>query len=529
MVEGNPPAPAYRLYTRWHVELATLLATAIGGALLLRANFARLGRKRAGRIALLVGTLASLAAVLFVVLAGRRGISHALSSVLVESTFLVAAYIAFDRFLEEALRAHRAAGGQTGPWWHALGAAAAGLGIFALVLVPFQAFVGAERVHRALAERELALMGGERVVLTIDLDRGFERRADRLAIELEHLLASASHGAVSTRVEHRGVRSEIEVLHDDAWDAAEFDKRVPADLRHQLVDSGGVQDGRALRFGLDRSVASALLSQTAESAQRRFERLTNERVLSEGAGENVIVILPAPAARAFARYASAHGGARAAFASLLATAQLMFKMVDDEDASIARLRPLPPGIALDWDRYEGPGGALVSGPFLRSTDRSALAAYVQGRAPARREFALQKIENRGPGPYYRTWLLHERPGLTGEYVTDARVAFDSAAGEAARPYVQVTFSRTGADIFGSLTAANVKRRMAIVLDDNVDSAPVIQSAITGGICSIHLGGLRPINETLQEAKDLALLLKSGALAASVSRVVTEHIEPGSTR
>jgi preprotein translocase subunit SecD len=81
--------------------------------------------------------------------------------------------------------------------------------------------------------------------------------------------------------------------------------------------------------------------------------------------------------------------------------------------------------------------------------------------------------------------------------------------------VQITFNQHGAELFGKLTTDNVKRRMAIVLDENVDSAPVIQGPIPGGICSIHLGGLKPINEILQEAKDLALVLKSGALPAPV--------------
>src|SRR5438093_726085 len=111
--------------------------------------------------------------------------------------------------------------------------------------------------------------------------------------------------------------------------------------------------------------------------------------------------------------------------------------------------------------------------------------------------------------------------MTGEYITDARVAFDNSPGEGTRPYVQVSFNRTGADLFEKLTTANVKKRMAIVLDDTVDSAPIIQTEIPGGICSIHLGGLKPINEVLEEAKDLALVLKSGALPAPV-RILEER-------
>jgi preprotein translocase subunit SecD len=202
------------------------------------------------------------------------------------------------------------------------------------------------------------------------------------------------------------------------------------------------------------------------------------------------------------------------------TAQLEFKIVDDQDQTVTKMQ-LPPGITLDWDKYEGPGGAVVASPFLRSDDRTALSQFVQGKAPAGHEFGIQKVEARGQKPYYRTFLLDKKQGMTGEYITDARVAFDNSPGEGNRPYVQVTFNRAGAELFGRLTAANVKKRMAIVLDDNVDSAPVIQSEIPGGICSIHLGGARPINEVLQEAKDLALVLKSGALPAPV-RILEER-------
>jgi preprotein translocase subunit SecD len=141
-------------------------------------------------------------------------------------------------------------------------------------------------------------------------------------------------------------------------------------------------------------------------------------------------------------------------------------------------------------------------------------------APAERVFAI----GRGADAAFRTFLLHERAGLTGDYVSDARVAFDGT-GENPRPYVQLTFNERGARLFGRLTAGNVSRRMAIVWDGQVDSAPIIQSAITEGVCSIHLGGLKGIAEVLQEAKDLSLLLKSGALAAPVRLISAERIPP----
>jgi len=204
------------------------------------------------------------------------------------------------------------------------------------------------------------------------------------------------------------------------------------------------------------------------------------------------------------------------------TAQLQFKIADDTDTSLTKLTDLPPGITLNWDRYTGAGDALVSSPYLESKDRRLLAEYLKDKAPPGHVFAIGKIEDRTKRETtYRSWLLDQKQGMTGEYITDARVAFDNSPGEGNRPYVQVTFNRTGAELFGKLTRENVKKRMAIVLDDTVDSAPIIQTEIPGGICSIHLGGLKPVNEILQEAKDLVLVLKSGALPAPV-RILEER-------
>jgi len=204
------------------------------------------------------------------------------------------------------------------------------------------------------------------------------------------------------------------------------------------------------------------------------------------------------------------------------TAQLEFKIVDDGDTTLTNLTDLPPGVTLDFERTTGPGDAVISSPYLRSKDRKVLSDYAAGKAPAGKEFALNKIEDRiKSDTYYRTFLLDKKAGLTGEYITDARVQFDSAPGEGNKPYVQLSFNHTGAELFGKLTRENVKRRMAIVLDDTVDSAPVIQGEIPNGECRITLGGLKPNDEILAEARMMALVLKSGALPAPV-RILEER-------
>jgi preprotein translocase subunit SecD len=97
-------------------------------------------------------------------------------------------------------------------------------------------------------------------------------------------------------------------------------------------------------------------------------------------------------------------------------------------------------------------------------------------------------------------------------VKEATIQFDQ---ENNKPYVALQFNQKGANKFGELTGRNVKRRMAIVLDDRAESAPVIQTEIGGGNCQITLGGSGSYNETLQEAKDLVLVLRAGALPAPI--------------
>jgi preprotein translocase subunit SecD len=112
--------------------------------------------------------------------------------------------------------------------------------------------------------------------------------------------------------------------------------------------------------------------------------------------------------------------------------------------------------------------------------------------------------------------------VSGEDVKEAFTAFDQ---ENNRPYVALNFNQKGADLFGQLTGRNVKRRMAIALDDRIESAPVIQTEIGGGRCQITLGGSTSYNETLQEAKDLVVVLRAGALPAPIRPANEQMIGP----
>jgi preprotein translocase subunit SecD len=148
------------------------------------------------------------------------------------------------------------------------------------------------------------------------------------------------------------------------------------------------------------------------------------------------------------------------------TAHLEFKLVNDEaDVEKAKQGVLPPGNELAYLQKRQPDGSYTQQPIV----------------------------------------LKKNVLLSGEYITDAQVAFDQFN----QPYVALSFDRQGARIFERVTGENVHERLAIVLDGKVYSAPTIQEKIGGGRASIT-GQF-----SVEEAHDLAIVLRAGSLPAPV--------------
>lgn len=104
-------------------------------------------------------------------------------------------------------------------------------------------------------------------------------------------------------------------------------------------------------------------------------------------------------------------------------------------------------------------------------------------------------------------LLEKQASLTGDLLVNAKTEFSSSGfGE---PYVSLTLNSKGAQIFANVTATNVGKRLAIVLDGKVVSAPVIREAIPSG--QAQISG----NFAVDQANDLAVILRAGALPAPV--------------
>ena len=111
--------------------------------------------------------------------------------------------------------------------------------------------------------------------------------------------------------------------------------------------------------------------------------------------------------------------------------------------------------------------------------------------------------------------------VTGEHLVNANVS----AGEMGGPVVGFSFDAQGAKQFGELTKKNVKKPMAIVLDEVVKSVANIQEPITQGRGQITLGGGRDVNKALDDAKIIAVALRAGALPARLDQIEERTVGP----
>ena len=176
------------------------------------------------------------------------------------------------------------------------------------------------------------------------------------------------------------------------------------------------------------------------------------------------------------------------------TAQLEFKLVDDASPIAAEIpATIKPG------------------------EEEALLKRFAEKLPPDDELLFERIVNRETGEVTkRTILLKKHALMTGDLLSEAKVNIDQRFSE---PYVSITFNAAGAKLFEEITAAHVKKRLAIILDGSVYSAPVIQERISGG--SAQITG----RFTMDEAKDLTIVLRAGALPAPVKMLQNVTVGP----
>ncbi len=131
-------------------------------------------------------------------------------------------------------------------------------------------------------------------------------------------------------------------------------------------------------------------------------------------------------------------------------------------------------------------------------------------------FSAKTFTSQDGRKFYTLYLVNKEPELTGGVITDANANIDPTTSSA---IVNMTMNSEGASNWARITGANVGKRCAIILDNVVYSAPVIQTRITGGRSQIS--GMA----NLEEAKLLEIVLKAGALPAPVDIIEERTVGP----
>lgn len=170
------------------------------------------------------------------------------------------------------------------------------------------------------------------------------------------------------------------------------------------------------------------------------------------------------------------------------------------------------------------------GPYARSTRKSELLQFAAAYGHELTEghmigYEEVEIRNKQGGPtgekFWKTHVVFEKAGVTGDDLARATVSPDDKSVYA----VTLVFNTKGGRTFAKLTEKNVDEYMAIMLDEEVNSAPVIRERIGGGQARITLGSSSNPRQILKECQGLTKVLNQGAYAAPVHEVFYHAVGP----
>jgi len=339
--------------------------------------------------------------------------------------------------------------------------------------IPLILFVvlGAVLLAHPIKERialGLDLQGGMHLVLEVQTAKAVEASLERIADDIKRDIQNEDYEVdrVSADLEN----NTITVLMVDALDMPAVEE-VMENYTVYLKNEGKVREGRGLQFRLSeeesKRIAQNAVSQGLETIRNRVDQFgVSEPTIQVQGERRILVQLPGIK------------DANRAINLIGKTAQLEFKLLDESISAETAL---------------------------------------SGSVPEGDEILYKRDENKETGEVSRVpYLVKKRTVLTGETLSSAEVRYDSEFNE---PYVALTFNSVGAMIFQELTRENVKKRLAIVLDDSIYSAPVIQEEIPGGRAQIT-GQF-----STEEARDLAIVLRAGALPAPVVILENRTVGP----
>ncbi len=384
----------------------------------------------------------------------------------------------------------------------------------------------------------LDLQGGIHLAMGVDVDRAVKAKVARRADEIADYLKSKEVPFTESRTVDAGRR--IEVKGDDL---EKIRKTVLDSYDNEMYAPGGAPAGTilfAFRDQVLREYQGKAVEQAEKAIRNRVDKWgVTEPDIKRKANSQIQIQLPG------------FKDPEKAKELLGRTAQLEFKITDDESPALDALRstfpqcpggraglqvPLPEAGCWTGETIELPSGSSRSVTLLAANTRVELEKLIAQKAaplldPAKNAIGIGEATVHGDNGvfqarYYRTYLLRAKTELTGDFIADAGVGVDSSDPlQQGRPVVTFKMSPQGAGLMEKLTTENMRRRMATVLDDKVETAPYIQGRISSN-GQITLGSGQNRQQQFEEANEIALVLKSGALPAPVT--ISEERTVGAT-
>jgi len=327
----------------------------------------------------------------------------------------------------------------------------------------------------------LDLQGGIHLVMEVDEDRAVEIAVDRSVTSLQDVLVDKKIPVESVT---RTGPTRITMQFQDAQLKEQIQKLIDEFPAYTETESAGSANTVVwdLRETEAKRIKDSAINQALETIRNRIDQFGVAEPLVQRQGlKQIVVQLPGVK------------DPKRAKDLIKETALLEFKMLDEENQMKMDL------------------------PARIPKDREAeVLKQAEGKLPEGDQILFERAIEKDTGREYRIpYLVKKRVMLTGDVLSDARVSI----GQFNDPYVSITFDAKGGREFERITGDNVKKRMAVVLDNTIYSAPVIQERITGGRAQIT-GTF-----STQEANDLAIVLRAGALPAPLKIIQDLTVGP----
>jgi preprotein translocase subunit SecD len=346
----------------------------------------------------------------------------------------------------------------------------------------------------------LDLKGGLYLALGLDFDEVNRNAMSRMKVQLEEQARQDKITDVQIAVT---TDNRLEVTTASADAAQKLDDLVGREFG-EMLDPDGSRTGNVSRYRFTASwesqVRSQAIEQSLETLRNRIDEFgVAEPIIQRRGEEKILVQFPG---------VQEPGRLKEIIAR---TAKLSFQ--------IERSGPEEPGGSPSPAQLQAWIDEFVKAKSLKLDNENTIAmhtrelnAFLESRLPKGTEILFQRKMNVNTREAtYTPYLLDREALVTGEDLQDAYVTFNNERG--GEPMVAFQLTPVGGEKFAKATGANVGKHMAIVLDNNVHSAPTIQERIGSNGVINFAGAGRDRDEVYNDAKDTALVLRSGALPA----------------